>query len=144
MQIGKIMVGAILFVLVVMGASLFFVGVGNNYNMNSNDVGDLEDLQTLETRVYGNITSHVTGGAGSIQENDPEGQWGFESVELVTGAFVALKSLFEIPSIMATIISMIAELLHIPAFLPLGVGLILTILIAYEIMSALLKWRLGG
>lgn len=141
MKISSLMYAGVIFIMVAVTMSGFFVATANNYSLDSDNAAELEELQALNS-TYSHINSAVAGSTDSIEASNPEGAWLDKSIELVSGGFIALRDSLNIPVIMMSILSKVAEIANIPASIVNAAGILISLGVTYAVLSALLKWWL--
>lgn len=131
----------VLSVIVIYGLSSFFVTLGSNYSMSSESMEQLAELQELNTTVYGEVNTITnTTQTGINLVNNPNADFANTAIELVTGGVATLNNLIEIPKVFSKLLTLATSVLYIPTFIVNGIGLIISIVVVYKILSIIMKW----
>ncbi len=138
-RLGNWPIASILFVMFVFGVSGFFLTTANQYSLTPDGSATLLEFQAMRDIVYTNVESSTTSGqdqVGQIQE--------VSLVEIpfliAGGALQLIQSLFSIPEMIASIISVTAEVFYVPSWIIGGIGLIISAIVLYSIAEVYIKW----
>jgi hypothetical protein len=137
MEIQNLLIGIAIFSLVIVGlwgTTGFFTNLSGVYS--TTDSTSLEDLDRIDA-----LQTIADSAKNTITSTNPGGAWSDQPIELVTGAFAVLTSLWTLPGTLTGVITASANILHAPTWFVTGISTILFLAISWQIVSALIKWR---
>lgn len=123
----------LLFSIVSIGLGTWFVELGKPFNQTPDEVAFLNKSQSI----LGNVSSIE----GIINQTDNEVSV-VSVIAITSNAFIeALKLVFFVPSIMASIIADVGSIFLLPSWLSWGIVIIVTVVIIFQFLSSLGKFR---
>jgi len=140
----KIFAGLVLLSMVSVGLVSFMTELVSNY-----EVDGATPLTSNETEVYGsfNILANLSTSSSSLStdvEHPGQGELTDTSFFILapTKIWSAIQVVWELPIFIFKLGNKISEVLHLPYWVMLGINVLVVTLIAFLVLSAVIKWRL--
>jgi len=138
-RLGNWQVAAVLFVMFVFGASGFFLSTASQYGLSPDGASRLLEFKAMKDLIYTEVESSTT--SGQQQVGQIKNISLFEIPFLIAGgALQLIQSLFSIPELVASILSVAVEVFHIPGYILGAASLIVSAIVLFSIAEVYIKW----
>lgn len=136
-NVSTILMALSVFTFAILSFGLFFDSTVSEYNINNTDTG----LQTFDRfDEIGNNVTAISDNLRGSKSQDPNFIDGITA--LVTAAFDSVKLAWNSLTVAQDLIVDVGIIFHLPPFVANIVFVLLTILLVFTVMSALLRWSI--